>query len=60
MTLNHTTGTEDAILTTANEAGGIAAEAAGIAERIDAELSKATDKIEELENDLMQAKESMQ
>lgn len=60
MILNHTTGTEDAILTTADEAGGIAAEAVAVAIRLDGLIDDANDKIKQLTNDLQEAKESMQ
>jgi hypothetical protein len=57
MILNHTTGEEDAILTDAKAAGGIASDAAAVAIRLDGLIASANDKIQQLESELFEAKQ---
>ena len=57
MILNHTTGEEDAILTDAEAAGGIASDAVAVAIRLDGLIASANDKIQQLERELFEAKQ---
>jgi len=57
MILNHTTGEEDAILTDAKAAGGIASDAVAVAIRLDGLIASANDKIQQLESELFEAKQ---